>query len=66
MFSGSLRINLDPFQQYSDGELWVALDVAHLKSFFDKMTAGLDYTISENGENLRCEDLRICVSIIND
>jgi ABC-type multidrug transport system fused ATPase/permease subunit len=31
MFSGTLRYNLDPFQRYSDAEVWDALERAHLK-----------------------------------
>ena len=31
LFSGSLRLNLDPFSQYSDTEVWTALETAHLR-----------------------------------
>ena len=31
LFSGTLRINLDPFYQHNDDELWKALELAHLK-----------------------------------
>ena len=30
LFTGTLRMNLDPFQQYSDSELWRALESASL------------------------------------
>lgn len=33
LFSGSLRLNLDPFDAHSDDEIWTALEHAHLKSF---------------------------------
>lgn len=33
LFAGSLRINLDPFDEHSDEELWRALEHAHLKPF---------------------------------
>jgi ATP-binding cassette subfamily C (CFTR/MRP) protein 1 len=33
LFSGSLRLNLDPFQKCSDDDLWRALTHAHLKEF---------------------------------
>ena len=31
LFSGTLRINLDPFYERNDDELWKALELAHLK-----------------------------------
>lgn len=52
LFSGSLRINLDPFNTCSDEELWRALEHAHLKSFVKGLTAGLNHEITEGGENL--------------
>ncbi|CAD1468702.1 unnamed protein product, partial [Heterotrigona itama] len=52
LFSGSLRINLDPFNSYSDDEVWRALEHAHLKSFIKTLPNGLLYELSEGGENL--------------
>ena len=48
-----MRFNLDPFGRYS-GEIWRALELAHLKTFVsEKLTAGLEYECSEGGKNLR-------------
>jgi ATP-binding cassette, subfamily C (CFTR/MRP), member 1 len=33
LFSGTLRMNLDPFDAYTDDELWRSLEHVHLKSF---------------------------------
>lgn len=33
LFSGSLRMNLDPFQTHTDDDIWKALEMAHLKDF---------------------------------
>jgi len=52
LFSGSLRMNLDPFEKYSDEAVWKALDHAHLKNFVIALTEGLYYHIAEGGENL--------------
>uniref|UniRef100_A0A8C6A607 Multidrug resistance-associated protein 1 n=1 Tax=Marmota marmota marmota TaxID=9994 RepID=A0A8C6A607_MARMA len=52
LFSGSLRMNLDPFSQYSDEEVWTALELAHLKSFVSGLPDKLDHECSEGGENL--------------
>ncbi|XP_017473671.1 PREDICTED: multidrug resistance-associated protein 1 isoform X4 [Rhagoletis zephyria] len=52
LFSGTLRINLDPFEVKSDDELWKALELSHLKAFVKSLPAGLNHEISEGGENL--------------
>lgn len=52
LFSGSLRINLDPFGLKTDDEIWRALELAHLKVFVKSLTAGLNHEVAEGGENL--------------
>nr|QUF59448.1 ATP-binding cassette transporter Abcc1-4 [Brachionus angularis] len=52
LFSGSLRINLDPFEEYSNDRIWNALEHAHLKEFVQKLDKQLDFECSEGGENL--------------
>uniref|UniRef100_A0A6M2DRX2 ABC-type glutathione-S-conjugate transporter n=1 Tax=Xenopsylla cheopis TaxID=163159 RepID=A0A6M2DRX2_XENCH len=52
LFSGTLRINLDPFDAHSDEEVWRALEHAHLKEFVKGLSAGLTHEVSEGGENL--------------
>uniref|UniRef100_A0A6Q2YTH2 Multidrug resistance-associated protein 1 n=1 Tax=Esox lucius TaxID=8010 RepID=A0A6Q2YTH2_ESOLU len=52
LFSGSLRMNLDPFDGYSDEEVWRALELAHLKSFVSGLPDKLKHECSEGGENL--------------
>uniref|UniRef100_A0A914VV15 ABC-type glutathione-S-conjugate transporter n=1 Tax=Plectus sambesii TaxID=2011161 RepID=A0A914VV15_9BILA len=52
LFSGSLRINLDPFQHHADDAVWSALEHAHLKSFVSAFPDGLSHEITEGGENL--------------
>uniref|UniRef100_A0A674BGX9 Canalicular multispecific organic anion transporter 2-like n=1 Tax=Salmo trutta TaxID=8032 RepID=A0A674BGX9_SALTR len=52
LFSGSLRMNLDPFEKYSDGEVWKALELSHLNKFVSNQPAKLELECSEGGENL--------------
>ncbi|XP_039727463.1 ATP-binding cassette sub-family C member 2 [Pteropus medius] len=52
LFSGSLRMNLDPFNNYSDEEIWKALELAHLKSFVANLQLGLSHEVTEAGDNL--------------
>ena len=52
LFSGTLRMNIDPFDSHSDEEIWTALEHSHLKSFVKGLPEGLQYKIAESGENL--------------
>ncbi|XP_028632028.1 canalicular multispecific organic anion transporter 1 [Grammomys surdaster] len=52
LFSGNLRMNLDPFNKYSDEEVWRALELAHLKSFVAGLQLGLLHEVTEGGDNL--------------
>ncbi|KYN40568.1 Multidrug resistance-associated protein 1 [Trachymyrmex septentrionalis] len=52
LFSGTLRMNLDPFDCYNDEEVWKALEHAHLKLFVENLPNGLLHEVTEGGENL--------------
>ncbi|XP_054635108.1 multidrug resistance-associated protein 1 isoform X3 [Dunckerocampus dactyliophorus] len=52
LFSGSLRMNLDPFDTYTDEEVWSSLELAHLKNFVSNLPDKLNHECSEGGENL--------------
>lgn len=52
LFTGTLRMNLDPFDQYSDEEVWKALELAHLKTYVQGLPERLLHLVSEAGENL--------------
>ena len=46
MFSGSLRSNLDPLEQYDDVDIWNALEHANLTAIIrDKCPQGLQYDV---------------------
>ncbi|KDR24195.1 Multidrug resistance-associated protein 1, partial [Zootermopsis nevadensis] len=52
LFSGTLRVNLDPFGSCSDSDIWLALEHAHLKAFVKALPDSLEHSVSEGGENL--------------
>jgi ABC-type multidrug transport system fused ATPase/permease subunit len=52
ILSGSLRDNLDPFQQHSDQELWAALEQVQLAPFARALPEQLRFRMKEGGVNL--------------
>ncbi|KAF7309660.1 hypothetical protein MIND_00337100 [Mycena indigotica] len=52
LFEGSLRLNIDPIEKYSDAEIWVALEQAHLKDYVQSLPQGLDAPVREGGQSL--------------
>ncbi|XP_040293674.1 ATP-binding cassette sub-family C member 9 isoform X3 [Bufo bufo] len=51
LFSGSIRLNLDPECKCTDDRLWEALDIAQLKNLVKALPGGLDAMVTEGGEN---------------
>jgi ATP-binding cassette subfamily C (CFTR/MRP) protein 4 len=51
LFLGTLRRNLDPFDEYEDSHLWNALEDVELKDFVSTLPSGLESEISEGGNN---------------
>ncbi|KAI4466024.1 atp-binding cassette sub-family c [Holotrichia oblita] len=47
LFSASMRYNLDPFNEYSDKDIWNALNQVELKN----MLSSLEYKVEEGGNN---------------
>ncbi|KAH9505171.1 Multidrug resistance-associated protein 4 [Bulinus truncatus] len=51
LFTGSLRKNLDPFQQHQDEHLWKSLEEVKLKDQIKDLPEGLGAEVSEGGVN---------------
>lgn len=52
LFEGTIRSNLDPFDDVSDDEIWNALEMCSIKCQIEIMTDGLYSKVQEFGENL--------------
>ncbi|XP_032234169.1 ATP-binding cassette sub-family C member 4 [Nematostella vectensis] len=51
LFSGSLRINLDPFSRYDDAALWNVLEQVEMKDKVKELPGELYFELSESGNN---------------
>uniref|UniRef100_A0A8C2BRL5 ATP-binding cassette sub-family C member 5 n=1 Tax=Cyprinus carpio TaxID=7962 RepID=A0A8C2BRL5_CYPCA len=51
LFIGTVRYNLDPFNNYKDEELWLALEKTFMKDTIAKLPEKLHSLVVENGEN---------------
>uniref|UniRef100_A0A668S9Z1 Multidrug resistance-associated protein 4 n=1 Tax=Oreochromis aureus TaxID=47969 RepID=A0A668S9Z1_OREAU len=51
LFTGTVRTNLDPFNQHSDEDLWKALEEVQLKSVVEELPGKLEAVLVESGSN---------------
>ncbi|KAK1344094.1 hypothetical protein QTO34_014653 [Cnephaeus nilssonii] len=51
LFSGTVRSNLDPFSQYTEDQIWDALERTHMKECIAQLPLKLESEVLENGEN---------------
>ncbi|XP_030837464.1 multidrug resistance-associated protein 5 isoform X2 [Strongylocentrotus purpuratus] len=51
LFIGTVRYNLDPFDEHSDENVWRALERTHMKNTISKLDQQLMASVVENGEN---------------
>jgi len=58
-------MNLDPFDGYTDEEVWRSLELAHLKNFVSGLPDKLNHECSEGGENLRYKPLTRFLPLYN-
>ncbi|XP_070687523.1 ATP-binding cassette sub-family C member 12 [Pempheris klunzingeri] len=51
LFIGTVRYNLDPFDNYTDEEIWAALEKTYMKDSICRLEGKLQAQVLENGEN---------------
>ncbi|XP_055398768.1 ATP-binding cassette sub-family C member 4-like [Bubalus kerabau] len=52
LFTGTMRNNLDPFNEHTDEELWNALEEVQLKDIFEYLPGKMNTELAESGLNL--------------
>ncbi len=52
LFSGTIRSNMDPFDEYSDEQIWMALEKCGMKHAVEVMSGELMAPVAEYGDNL--------------
>jgi ABC-type multidrug transport system fused ATPase/permease subunit len=60
-FSGTLRMNLDPLDKYTDADIWDVLDKCSLKSLVSSYEHKLQHEVREYAENLSQGQVRLCL-----
>ncbi|KAM6942731.1 ATP-binding cassette sub-family C member 12 [Xenentodon cancila] len=51
LFIGTVRYNLDPFNNYTDEDIWAALEKTYMKDSISRIEGKLQANVLENGEN---------------
>src|SRR5699024_4007344 len=65
----TIRKNIDFNGNFSDNEIWKALNLAELKEEIENMPLGLDTIVGENGQNIsggQKQRLAIARALLND
>jgi len=57
LFIGTVRYNVDPFNQYTDADVWRVLEMVQLKEYVSTLDGQLAGRVEENGQNVRLPQL---------
>ncbi|KAJ2082128.1 hypothetical protein H4R24_001824 [Coemansia sp. RSA 988] len=63
LFAGTIRENLDPFNNYNDQDIWRVLEQAHLADYIRSKDERLEFMMTQDGENFSVEQRQlICLA----
>ncbi|XP_055852068.1 probable multidrug resistance-associated protein lethal(2)03659 [Episyrphus balteatus] len=53
LFSGTIRYNLDPFEEKTEEDMWHALAAVEMKNYISSLEGGLNFIVRDGGSNFR-------------
>ena len=63
LFTGTVRSNLDPFNDHTDDQLWAVLEKSQLKAAVSRLELKLEAPVNEGGENFsQGERCQLCLA----
>ena len=63
MFSATVRFNLDPFDEYSDEEVWQVLKAVNMFDHVQSLPEKLDESVAEGGDNFSAGQRQVRISL---
>ena len=60
LFTGSVKFNLDPFNEHTIDDIWTVIQRSHLFDLINNLPEKLDTQVSEGGDNFSVGQRQVC------
>ncbi len=64
LFHGSVRVNIDPKNEFSDGQIWDALAAVQLTSVIERMSEQLQTVVTESGSTFSAGQRQVSLNAL--